>query len=98
MDVVGPSGVEQTLDGPRSVFSGHDLMLGPLAAVAVAQRLDEVPVLSAAVGAGQAVTVVAEEVEPLMRHQQRLCAAVTLKQDKDRLLRIFRAFKKTKTK
>lgn len=49
-----------------------------LLGVAVGERLDEVRVLSGAVHARHHVTVVAEEVEALVRVQQQLVAAVAL--------------------
>lgn len=46
--------------------------------VAVVQRLDEVRVLRLAVGARDRVTIVAEEVQPLVRVEQKLEAVVAL--------------------
>jgi hypothetical protein len=66
VDVCGPSRVEESLNGSSSVLRGRDLLLRPLPVVAVGQGLDEMVVLNAAVGARHLVTVVREEVQPLV--------------------------------
>lgn len=76
-----PGGAQERLHGFRAELLLAGLRtLWELPRVAGDQRLDEVVVLDAAVGTADPVTVVAEEVESLMRQQERLGAAVALKE------------------
>lgn len=76
-----PGGAQERLHGFRAELLLAGLRtLWELPRVARDQRLDEVVVLDAAVGTADPVTVVAEEVESLVRQQERLGAAVTLKE------------------
>lgn len=54
-------------------------MLWPLPGVVRDKRLDEVIIDGRAVWTGHFATVIAEEVEPLMRHHQSFLAAVALR-------------------
>ena len=47
------------------------------------QRLDEVEVLDAALGAGHGLTVIREEVDPLVRMNNQMATRVALKSSKN---------------
>lgn len=64
--------------GPGHRGRDRGRMLWPLPGVVQDERLDEVIVNGRAVWAGYFTTVVAVEVQSLMRHHQRFLAAVTL--------------------
>lgn len=60
--------------GPGDILPGQE---------AVLQRLDEVEVLDAALGAGHGLTVIREEVDPLVRMNHQMATRVALKSSKN---------------